>query len=259
MACQTSLTALVWWWCVCSPPSWEKECGDMKRHNYSLLQVELCWETQSLLQRRSSNVAQSAVRESQKPSSFKGKDKRFFHVFMRWPHSMNDGKRQKGRIDRIVFFTKVFRFIITFNQHNYSNNVTEEMYWTPGPTQICYALWKRQIFSRRSKHSQGSYHGNTCSQYIKFLDVIFHTTSSIRFSMLSESRSVGPHGQSGKIPHTEIWKRGGRNADWKDVFKSTLCSVLPLPRCPPSEWVLRWCAQLLLSTKYVKETAKVLG
>ena len=58
MACQTSLTALVWWWCVCSPPSWEKECGDMKRHNYSLLQVELCWETQSLLQRRSSNVAQ---------------------------------------------------------------------------------------------------------------------------------------------------------------------------------------------------------
>ena len=148
----------------------------------------------------------------------------------------------------------------TFNQHNYSNNVTEEMYWTPGPTQICYALWKRKIFSRRSKHSQGSYHGNTCSQYIKFLNFISNHSSSIRFPMFFESRSVGPHGQSGKFHHTEIWKRGGRNADWKDqVSKSALCWVLPLPRCPPSEWVLRWCAQLLLSTKYVRETAKVHG
>ena len=179
---------------------------------------------------------------------------------MRWLHSMNDGKRQKGRIDRIVFFTKVFRFIITFNQHNYSNNVTEEMYWTPGPTQICYALWKRKIFSRRSKHSQGSYHGNTCSQYIKFLNFIFNPSSSIRFPMFFESRSVGPHGQSGKFHHTEIWKRGGRNADRKDqVSKSALCWVLPLPRCPPTEWVLRWCAQLLLSTKYTRKTAKIRG
>ena len=144
MACQTSLTALVWWWCVCSPPSWEKECGDMKRHNYSLLQVELCWETQSLLQRRSSNVAQWDSQRSgnlRNHPLLKAKISVFFTFLCAGPILwMMVRGRKEGLIGLFSLRKYLDSYSITFNQHNYSNNVTEEMYWTPGPTQICYAL-----------------------------------------------------------------------------------------------------------------------